>query len=97
MSKHVLAEDSLGNTLYGVDIGGERWIDERYSATCNFESGEWQSGNLVRPNGANITQASEQYRRAKLLFGYLYKHIANKKLQEFIFVQAYVATVAKLT
>ena len=89
MSTHVLAEDSLDNTLYGIDIGGGEWLRKRYCGTYNFESGVWQDGNLVRPNGANQAQEHGHYRRAKLLFGYLYKHIANQKLQELIYVQAY--------
>ena len=88
MSTHVLAEDSLENTFYGLDIGGERWIDERHPGAYDA-TGIWQNGNLVRRNGANQAQAKGHTRRAKLLFGYLYKHIADLKLQEFIYVQAY--------
>ena len=42
MSTHVLDEDSLENTFYGLDVGGERWLDERYPGTCDYQTGVWQ-------------------------------------------------------
>ena len=48
----------------------------------------WQDGNLVHPNGASVAQARAHTRRAKHLFGYLYRHVADLRLQEMIFLQA---------
>ena len=48
----------------------------------------WQPGGYVRPNSATVAQARTHTKRAKHLFGYLYKHIADLRLQEMIFLQA---------
>ena len=48
----------------------------------------WQQGNLMRPNGTNAVQHRGHYRRVKHLFGYLYRHIADMRLQEMISLQS---------
>ena len=48
----------------------------------------WQDGNLVHPNGASVAQARAHTRCVKHLFGYLYRHVADLRLQEMMFLQA---------
>ena len=46
-------------------------------------------GNLVHPNGANVAQARAHTNASGAsMFGYLYRHIADLRLQEMIFLQA---------
>ena len=63
MSIRDLANDSLEETLYGTDVGGDRWIDERHPDIIDA-NGIWHQGNLVRLNGANPMQAHGHARRA---------------------------------
>ena len=68
MSTREVAENSLEDTLYGVDIGGDAWLDERHPGQVDW-NGVWQDGNLVRPNGANVAQARAHTRRASTCSG----------------------------
>ena len=88
MSTRDVAEDSLEDTLYSLDVGGDRWINERYPDHIDA-AGVWHQGNLICPNGAVQVQVRGHARRAKHLFGYLYRHIADMRLQEMIFLQAH--------
>ena len=72
MATKEVAEESLEDTLFGIDTGGDKWLAERHAGTLD-NNGVWQQGNLVRHNGANATQKREHKRRAASLFGYLYK------------------------
>ena len=65
MDDHIIAGDSLGNTLYGVDTGGDKWVYERCCTNYDFETGEWQSTELIRPNGASFKQQSEHQKRSQ--------------------------------
>ena len=89
MSTHDVADDSLEDCLFGLDIGGDKWAQERNADTFDA-AGIKTQGSLLRPLGANLYQARGHIiiRRCKHLFGYLYKHPANEKLQEMIFMQA---------
>ena len=87
MSTREVAEDSLEDTLYGADIGGGAWLDERHAGAFDH-NGVWQDGNLVHPNDATVAQARAHTRRVKHLFGYLYRHVADLRLQDMMFLQA---------
>ena len=62
MSKRDIADDSLEETLYGTDIGGDRWIEERYPDFVDA-SGTYNQGNLIRIYGASPAQARGHTRR----------------------------------
>ena len=72
--------------MYGTDTGGERLLTERHPG--QLDANVMQQGNLVHPNGATAVQARQHLKRAKHLFGYLYKHIADARLREMIFIRA---------
>ena len=80
-------DESLEDTMYGTDPGGERRLNERHPDYLDA-NGNLQQGNLVHANGATAVQARQHAKRAKHLFGYLYKHIADARLREMIFLQA---------
>ena len=87
MSLREVAEESLEDCLYGTDIGGEQWLAERHPGGPDA-NGVFVQGNLVHPNGASVAQARAHTKRCKHLFGYLYKHIADLRLLEMIFLHA---------
>ena len=33
-STREVADDSLKDTLYGLDVGGEQWLEERHAPWC---------------------------------------------------------------
>ena len=87
MATREVVEESLEDTLYGIDSGGDQWLEERHPGGVDW-NGIWQPGHLVRPNGTNAAQTRAHMRRVKNLFGYLYRHVADLKLQEMISFQA---------
>ena len=87
MSTREVAEESLEDTLLGKDIGGEQWLAERHDGGYDDDD-VWHEGHLMHPNGPSAPQARAHTRRCKHLFGYLYKHVADLRLQEMISIQA---------
>ena len=62
-----------------------QWLDERYPGQVDW-NGVWQPGNLVHANDASVAQARAHSRSVKNLFGYLYRHVVDLRLQEMIFL-----------
>ena len=89
MDKHIFAENSLGDTLYGADVGGDIWINEHYCASYDFNTGEWKTTNLIRPNGATLQRQAEHKDRTKRLYTYIVKSIAVQRMRDLISIEAH--------
>ena len=68
MATSEVVEESLEDTLYGVDTGGDKWLAERHAGGLD-NNGVWQQGHLIHPHGCNATHTRAPKRRAANLFG----------------------------
>ena len=81
-------DETLESTMYGTDTGGERWLNERHPDTLDAAGNVLVQGALKHLNGASVVQERQHNKRAAHLFGHLYKHLADTRLREMIFMQA---------
>ena len=87
MATPEVADESLEEAMNGRDTGGDLWLAERHAGGLDGQ-GVWQQGNLVHPHGVNATQARAHKRRVGNLFGYLFRHVADPRLQEMMSFEA---------
>ena len=88
MSMKEAHDETLEQTMYGTDTGGEQWLAERHPDTLDAAGNVLVQGALKHLNGASVVQERQHNKRAAHLFGHLYKHLADTRLREMIFMQA---------